>query len=224
VENISEITAGWVDEWQSRSSTEKPEKEIREFISGSIEPGISKPSERSPKPVRKANLRMVSAFLTLSAAAVAGIFLVIRGLSPADPDKLFASSYKPFNVISTTVRGDDQKPRTDYDSAIEKYKDGDYEGAASLFASISMRDTSLISSRFFLGLAETARGNYTGAVTQLSAIASRPGDYKKDALWYLGLAYLKLSDTKEASACFSSLAQSPGFYHGKAERILRRLR
>ena len=211
--DISDITSGWVQEWQNSVHNQESQKEIRDFISGSI-----------GKTKRNTSSRLIITILTLSAAAVAAILLVMRNLTPVDPEQLFKSNYEPMSVISTTVRDALTIPGDNYSIAIDKYRAGEYAEAASLFSSEMNRDTSRIAPRFFMGLSEEAMGNYSQAVILLSDISRRSGEYKKIAQWYLGLTYLKLADKKQAASCFRSLASSPGFYREKSENILRRLK
>jgi tetratricopeptide (TPR) repeat protein len=225
--NIDLITAGWVSEWQERrekSSEDNRVREMRNYISDSLKSEETDSPEKIIESKKPRSLKIAISFLTLSAAAVAGILIAIRTLSPADPGKLFDSNYRPLSVISPAVRSLGSNSGSDYISALEKYKAGDYRSAASLFSAEMKRDTTLISPRFFLGLTEEALGNYSRAANLLSSVTSRAGEYKKDAQWYLGLAYLKLADTKQAESCFNTLAGSPGFYQERAGRLLRRLK
>jgi TolA-binding protein len=222
---IDKLTGSWVSEWQEKSEKrEEGSQEIRKFISGSLkneEIGLHKTPSINKKPLR---LRLVISILTLSAAAVAGILITLRTLAPADQSELFDSYYSPLNILSPVVRGAGTNYDADHISAVEKYKSGDYNAAASLFSAEMTRDPSLIAPRFYLGLTEEALGNYEQAVSLLSGITGRAGEYSKDTQWYLGLAYLKLDEKKNAMACFESLGQSPGFYQERALKLLRFLK
>lgn len=225
---ITEIAAGWVNEWQERDPKDKDENrsvsEIRDFVKSSAQLEGVHPGEGLPVIKKQSKYRTMIGLLTLSAAAVAGVLITLRILLPSDPDRLFNSNYEPLSVISPAVRGSDTGPADNYTSGLEKYKAGDYTGAATLFSAELKKDPSNTASIFFMGLTEEALGNYNQAVILLSEVSGQSSEFKKDAQWYLGLAYLKLHDRKQASSCFSPLAQSPGFYRDKAERILNRMK
>ena len=99
-----------------------------------------------------------------------------------------------------------------YASAIESYKLGDYQRAATGFSEAVLRDSSFISPRFFMGLTYLALENYNQAINLLSGVVNDSGEYGKEARWYLGLAYLKTGNKAKAAECFKLLAQSTGFY------------
>ena len=99
-----------------------------------------------------------------------------------------------------------------YSSAIESYKEGNYQRAAIGFATELQKDPSLSSSKFFLGLSELALNNYSQAANLLSEVADETGEYGSGAKSYLRLFCLKTSDKQKASECFEKLSRKDGFY------------
>ncbi len=61
-------------------------------------------------------------------------------------------------------------------------------------------------------------------VKLLEVISDTPCEYQKEALWYLGLAYLKTGEKEKSARCFSLLVQSSEYYGQRAKIILRRLK
>ena len=108
--------------------------------------------------------------------------------------------------------------------AIGSYKTGDYDRAAREFSETILKDPSVVSPRFLMGLTQLALKNYDQTITLLTGVVSDSGEYAKEARWYLGLTYLKTGDKQKAAECFKYLAQSEGFYRERAENILRRLK
>jgi len=229
---ISELTAEWVKEWHEKrqKGTEKDEKtkEIKDFITSSLEAdnednkpdAVQVAATEISKPSRTSIIRYIS----LSAAAVIAVFLVIRTLFPSsDPDKLYSSLYEPFKIMSPVTRGASSENNT-YSGAVERYKLGQYDIAAMGFADAIRSDTSLFAPRFYLGVTQMALGNLNQAVNILNNISERGGEYSKEAKWYLGLAYIKTGKPEKAKDCFEYLAKSPGFYSERAEKVLRRLK
>ena len=231
--NINKIAEDWVKDWneeKNKSDDSNPEKnEIRNFISESLEsPGTgtdeteSLKEDKEDKKVRKS---LFLRYLLLSAAAVTGVFILIKTLLPSSgPDKLFNLYYKPFDAVSDVIRNPGSNSPDSYQSAIINYRSGDYQSALKDLSDIFNKDTTAIMPRFFLGITHLAMGNYEQAVNYLIYISVTPGDFQKEALWYLGLTYLKTGEIEKSAQCFDLLKQSSLYYKDKAEEILRRLK
>ena len=228
--NVNDISAEWVKEWHEKrqkiGSPDPQTEEIRNFISGSLESEEMEYEEILTGKKKKALSRsLMVRYISLSAAAVFGVFMLVKTLVPSyDADKLFNSYYGPLNAVSPVTRGDNTNESAIYATAIENYKLGDYQTAATGFSSTLLRDSSVVAPRFFMGITQVALGNYDQAIRLLSEVSVRSGEYGKDARWYLGLAYLKNGEKDKASGCFKLLAQSSGYYHERSEKILRRLK
>ncbi len=236
---INELTADWVKEWhenrQKGAAKEEKKKEIRNFITSSLE--TEEPYEnynlktsgrdedeiinkKDKKPVRKLSVKYIS----FSAAAAIALLFVIKSLLPsAGPDKLYDKYYRPFNIVSPVTRNATEGKNL-LGEAINKYKSGDFRSASATFSAIADADTTLVAPRFYFAMSEMAAGKYKEAITLLTSVVAKGGQYSKEADWYLGLAYLKNGDTKKARDCFISLSESPGFYSERSGKLLRRLK
>jgi len=228
--NLNLVTSEWVKEWhakkQKMGTIDPKSEEIRNFITEAI-------NSHEAEQVKiigegnKNNFRqsLFVKYISLSAAALIGAFILIRTLLPSsNPENLFNSYYKPFDAISPVTRSMNNNATDDYTSAVSSYKTGNYQVAAAEFAGVVEKDPSLESARFFLALSQIALENYSQSVNLLSAIANSHGEYGKEARWYLGLSYLKTGNRQKASECFEFLAKSDGFYKDRSEKILRRLK
>lgn len=228
--DVNMATAEWVKDWdkmkQSSGGRDPKTKEIRDFISSSLsqekdELEITRNTKETSGFMRSRIVR----YLCLPVAAVLGIFLLLRTLLPSsDPEKLFKSYYEPFNIVSSVTRNVAVIEPEGYSSGVEQYKLGEYQTAAAGFSIALLKDTSVISPRFFMGITHIGLGNYDEAIKLLKGIAYRSGEYSKEARWYLGLIYLKTGDKEKAAECFEYLAKSSGFYSARSESILRRLK
>lgn len=227
---LNEISAEWVKEWhgkrQRNGGRDPITDEIKNFITSSLNSEESAPAKSLNDGRKKGLSRFLFArYVSLSAAALIGVFILVRTLLPSyNPEKLFNSYYEPFSVISSVTRGTTANEPDSYQAAVESYKTGDYQTAASGFSDAILKDSSVLAPRFLMGLTQLALENYDQAIDHLSLIADRSGEYRKEAGWYLGLACLKTGDKAKAAECFELLAQSPGFYSGRSEKILRRLK
>lgn len=226
--HLDKITVEWVKEWHEKRQSKgfNPDTEkIKDFITSSLNSEESEPAGSLNAENNKGQGRtLVVRYFSLSAAAVIGILIIVRTLLPSyDPDKLFKSYYEPFKAVSGVTRSAASDETNAFSAALEQYRHGDYQTATAGFSSVVLKDTSNIASRFFMGIAQMGSGNYDQAVKLLSSVTGRTGEYHKEAVWYLGLAYLKTGEKEKAAGCFSLLAKSPGFYSGRAGKILRRL-
>jgi hypothetical protein len=238
--DIDGLSAEWVKEWHEKKKRDavrgKKTDEIRDFITSSLEPVMNEPEiklnnkedlsvaeiPQSGKGIRRS---LLFRYISLSAAAVIGVFMLIRTLLPSStPEKLYSTYYKPFNAISSVTRDGAANKPDDYSVAVERYRLGDYRTAAAGFSNVMLVDSSVIAPRFFMGITQIAIGNYNQAVSLLTSVAGRPGEYHKEALWYLGMTYLKTGEKEKALKCFDLLSQSSGSYREPSEAILRRLK
>lgn len=237
--NISEITADWVNEWhknkQLQGSGKNAMEERKQFISSSLSvqdkiesyarTGVLQASEEHPGQIKTAGNRTLRYVYMSVAASVVGAALIISTLMPPPgPDKLFSSYYEPFEAISPIVRDGNNSVGEIYSSAVKYYKAGDFEKAAQQFMESSLKDPSVGSPLFYLGLTDLATGRYDKAIVRLGEAASIPDAYSKEAKWYLGLAYLKNGEISKARDCFSALSATEGYYKDRSDKILRRLK
>jgi len=236
---INELTADWVKEWhenrQQGAVKEEKKREIRNFITSSLEKDEPLPEinltgvkeeaaietkEKDRKTVRRIPLRWIS----YSAAAVLALLFVIKSLLPSTgPEKLYSQYYKPFEIVSPVTRNATEG-KNRLEDAVTMYKNGDYRGAAASFADVIAYDKTLVAPRFYYAMSEMASGENKQAVNILESIAGKGGEFSREAEWYLGLAYIKTGETAKARNCFESLSKSGGYYSDRAEKLLRRLK
>jgi len=227
--NINEISAEWVNNWngkrQGNGNKDWKTKKNRDFITSSLNHDKSISEKRITAERKKGLKRSLPLYFSLSAAAIIIAFVFLNILSPSyNPAKLFNSYYEPLNAVLPFTRSLNADQPDSYASAIEKYKLGDYQSAAIEFSNAMLKDNSAIIPRFYMGITQLELGNVDQAINLLSEVSGSLGEYGKDARWYLGLAYLKTGEKGKASACFEILAQTPGFYQKRADKILRRLK
>jgi TolA-binding protein len=233
--NVNDLTAEWVKEWHENKKKsvagDKKSKERKEFILSSLEPEGTLPEKREAQinQASKSNQRIkriqLIRYISLSVAAVLGIFILVRALLPSyDPEKLYSSYYSPFEMVAPMTRSSGINSADEFSLAVEKYRSGDYISAKASFSGLSSADPSSIATRFMLGLSCLAMNEFDNAVGLLEKIAESTGTYRKEATWYLGLAYLKKGEKEKAAKCFGSLVSSPGYYTDRATELLRHLK
>ena len=228
--NLNRVTSEWVREWQVKkqqvSEPDPKSLEIKNFITGAINSSKAEQAKAANDGLKKRSERITFArYASLSAAALLGVFLLIKTLLPtSDPEKLFNSFYKPFEAVSPVTRSINNGETDRYSSAITSYKNGNYKGAVAGFESVLEQDPSSESARFLLGMSQLSLQNYSQAIELLSTVANGSGEYGKEARWYLGLSYLKTGNKAQAIDCFEYLIKANGFYRARSENILRHLK
>jgi len=227
---LNKLTSEWVMEWHAKKQmtgvSDPKGEEIKNFITGAINSASYEPERIMSAGAKKVSgRRLFARYASLAAAALLGVFILIRTLLPSsDTSKLFNTYYKPFEAVSPVTRSINSNATDNYASAIESYRTGNYQKAAIGFAGLLQEDQFVVSSQFFLGLSQLGINNYDQAINLLAATANNSGEYGKEARWYLGLAYLKTANKQKAAECFEYLASTDGFYRERSEKILRRLK
>jgi hypothetical protein len=218
---LNEETGKWVDEWNAKNHKEDKETNNRRaFISSSL--NLKVPNESLKK--RSSSRNFVIRTAILSAAALIATILIVKTLNTSDsPEKLYQEYYKPFNAYTSTTRNSSISDNS-YSNAVEKYNKGDYIVAASLFSELINDDANNISFRFFGGITQMELSNYHQSIILLNDVVSKDGEFKKEALWYLGLDFIKVGENQKARSCFLELAKSKGYYQSQAQELLNHLK
>jgi TolA-binding protein len=228
--DLDKVTAEWVREWHlKRQISVAPDakgRERKEFITNSLQKTGSVISGKDESVTPETGKRRIFLRHALSAAAaVVAALLIVKTLLPSqNTDALYARNFEAPAAISPVTRGDNSDVSASYLQAIENFNNRNYQAADAGFSLSIQRDNTDNSSLYYMGITQMELGDYDQAVTILENVVSRQGEYLKEATWYLGLAYLKTGNTEKASGCFEMLSSSPGYYHDRAGKLLRRLR
>jgi len=228
--NLDRISSEWVREWhekkQGNGERDARKKEIKEFITSSLnqEESLTSPKKDQGEKTRSGRLVFIR-YISLAAAVVAGAVIIMKVLLPTDdPGRLFNRYYEPIEAISPVTRGTGSNQADTWASTVMNYNEGNYQAASAGFSDLTESDPTSAAPRFFMGMTHLELGEYDKAATLLEAVAEEQGEYSKEARWYLGLAYLKEGNITDATGYFEMLAQSPGYYSERSEKILRCLK
>lgn len=162
-------------------------------------------------------LRIAASILVL--VSVGGYFLL--NSSSASPDDLFNDYYTPYrNVIHPIVRGESSE-NLEF-KAFLNYENKEYSKSLELLDSLYEQSEKshllLYQSNCLLSLNKTEE-----ATILLKEYLLKEDAFKDKAYWYLGLAYLKLNDTKEAKKYFELLQELGSFKKKGTAKILKQL-
>lgn len=227
------ITAEWVRDWHERKRREQEggqsekDKEITDFVIDSVHKagGAGEPDEVAL--IKKDHRRVTAGFRWTAIAAAAALiaFFLIRFFYPADdPERLFSKYYEPYFAVPVITRSSVQLYDKDLGSALENYRNRNYRMAAVEFSKALLTSPVPDMPEFYLGITLIELNEYERAFMILDALSSKPGDFLKDAQWYLGLLSVRTGKTDKARECFESLAGDSGFYSLRAQKILRLLK
>ncbi len=235
--DISDISADWVREWHKKKQMQAipsaAEADRKNFIASSLNsslpsdnPEIKVNPEKTITSVTvKKSGKKLWRYSTLAAAAFLGIFITLKTLIPADSEKIYQSFYDPYPAVSPVTRGiNDIGPAKDYRDALENYRNGNFIEAESGFRAALISFPPGNDATFYLGLSQMETAKLDEAIINLSSVTDTPGNFAKEARWYLGLAYLKKGDRIKAKECFKVLSSTEGYYSDPSGKILRRLK
>jgi TolA-binding protein len=220
-QKVNEVTKKWVEDWNSKNQKVDTESlNRRDFITSSLE--VANQTTVTDKTRWNKNYWIgIAGFV---AAATIALFVFLKVVySSSNSDELFQEFYKPLNAYSNTTRNSSSSLDI-FSNAIDLYKQGKYKTASALFSELLIKEPNLISVRFFSGITFLELNDYQQAIPMLNDVVISNGEYKKEALWYLGLIYLKTKDIEKASSCFTELAKTKGYYQAQAQELLDHLR
>ncbi len=227
---LDEISSEWVKDWhEKKQSGGKPDavkEEIREYITSALSHD-EEVGEPEPEIIRKKGIvrPLVIRYTSVAAAVITGTIIIFTTLLPGnDPGKIFHRYYEPVQAVSPVTRSVTTNLTDTWTAAVMDYNNGDYEAAKIEFSELSNLDPLSAAPRFYLGVTLLGLEDYSQAASLLSGVTEEQAEFAKEARWYLGMVYLQQGNVKAASECFEILAQSPGYYSERAEKILRRLR
>jgi tetratricopeptide (TPR) repeat protein len=108
--------------------------------------------------------------------------------------------------------------------AIEAYTEADYARAARIFGEYLKNKPENVTANFYAGVAFLMNGQPGKAIQHLTKVhqnCQKP--FAEPAVWYLGLAHLKMKNFMAARKIFEQIRAGNGEYQSKCEAILREL-
>ncbi len=151
-----------------------------------------------------------------SVALLVAIFLFNSG--PATTDELYAEHLSAYELPDVS-RDDSDDPWADFTLY---YLDGDHSKALHALEIIPEGDTPKYLIELYRGIClQLKEDPYPlGAVEALGRTLASDNDFHDVALWYLGLAHMKLGDTVEAKRNFKKLVKMKGYRYREAEDLI----
>ena len=154
----------------------------------------------------------------------AGIFLPF---SQESSQELYANYFEPYpNVFEPSLRGASSLRGTVAASqrleAFQTYEEGDYEKAASLFASL-LKENKEPGILLLLGNSNLALGKTAEAKENFKDLITSYDELDIQAKWFLSLCYLKEGQTLQARDLLKELGSTEISYATKAKELLKKV-
>lgn len=145
---------------------------------------INKENEKPSSKVISLNFRKI---------AVAAVIIIAAGsfwfLNQNSNNKLYANYFTPDPGLATTMS---ETSNFEFYDAMVNYKQGDYKTAISKWEELYNIKPKNDTLNYFLGVAQMANKNEDKAISYLEKVTSlSDSNFKNEAYYYLGLAYLK---------------------------------
>lgn len=176
-------------------------------------------------PEQPSRVKKVVSFYKKYAAVAAVLLVVSMGISaifffpgPSN-DQLFEQYYQPYSFKA--------KNSASFHDFQKRYVSGDFQLAKEMLHTYEAQNHYERQLKYFYtGLAEMETGNVRAAADYFDLVQStQPDTYIKDeALWYQGLAYLKLNKESQAYSCFKSIKNKDIRNRNKARKIIWKMR
>lgn len=180
-----------------------------------------KSAEVKTTPTSSRNLFPWIAAAVLIAALIALLFWKNNTSTPAQPDELYASYFKAYELqLAQRNQGDEQLLQLE-----QLYNDKQYEKAFPIFNSLINTNNPPSQLQLGAGISKLGLQQPAEALPYFEAIIkSNDLLYKDHATWYAALAYIKTKDLAKAKQLLTSLAKNKSAdHHKEAVELLTKL-
>lgn len=180
-------------------------------------------------------MKRIISIAAIFIVVAAGVWYFLQNKSDVDPGAVFARNYQPQqdvqrarSIIATLESYGRAGAMTDSDSlrqALQLYEAGNFDEALALLKSLQQSHPENDTVQYYLGVIYMSRGLYAKAIEILLPLSESASALKNDALWNLGLCYLKTeSGVDEAREAFTKLSQNNDYPdHRSAKAVLEQL-
>jgi len=194
-------------------------KEVNEFRDKLVRIGMQSENKREPFRLKPAALY---SFLLFVVIATVSSYFIFR--TTYSNEEIFAQYYEHYTAGSVT-RGLENGTDDVFQLALKKYNNAQYKEAIKLFRQISDTSKLFISCEFFNGISYMELKNYKEAIHCFKpVIKDANGFYYNDAVWYMGLCYIKSDEMNEAVKQFRILQKNESNYQKRAGEIIEKIK
>ncbi|HOI31705.1 MAG: tetratricopeptide repeat protein [Bacteroidales bacterium] len=149
----------------------------------------------------------------IAAASIAALLILVISISilstrhkPTGNEELFALYFKPEQLMQIS-----RSAGQPFAKAVRLFQQADYAAAAASFNQLLKQDTANYRLMLYSGLAETAAGNYEGAIIVYQDILKADANlYSGYARWFLALVHIRTGQTDTAIEELGYIAHTKG--------------
>ncbi len=183
------------EEEMSRDALLRREVELQRKLIAAVETGVLPMPQKQPSSAAQPAARSGrSRFVWYAAAAVVAVFVaslwLFRGQQPAS-QQLFATYFQPDPGLP--VHMSSTSAYTFYDGMVS-YKEGDYMRAVLQWEQVASEQGYSDTLHYYIGVAMLNNNEPKVAQRHLTAVAETEGAFRRKAIWYLALCYLRTGD------------------------------
>lgn len=171
--------------------------------------------------MKKKNLLIVVAIM--AAGAIAAYLLLQK---EPDYNKIASDYFAPYpNELAMSSRSDEADSTDDPNlgKLMAMYEAKRYDEALTGFNAYLEEKPDRYELKFYRGIINLKNEKSALAVADFMDVLKNGRSFKDQSEWYLGLAYLKNNQKKEAADLFNKIAASNSAYNEKADEILNKI-
>ena len=174
-------------------------------------------------PVRRlVPYRWMAAVAAVLVLLVAGVWFSKNNSSLTEHEQLFATHFEIYrNPI--LIRSGENNSEKNWSAAVHAYAKGEYQRAAGLFQT-SLNDSLTIDylAHFYRGvsLLSQPRPDAETAILEFNEVINVDNDYRLQAMWYQGLAFVYLNKKTEAKNIFENIKKTGGYKEKELQDLL----
>lgn len=167
--------------------------------------------------VARANWKV---YYSMAAILIVGIFTVFYAfLRRPVHETLFRQYYQPYPNTIPLVRSQTQIGKLEL--AMMEYEAEHYQTSLNILQEIIREEPGNITAHFYAGISNLCLDKPLPAIILLQKVLdAERGDFSDHARWYLGLAYLRSKDKKQASSIFRDIVAEDGIHKKQSEELL----
>jgi tetratricopeptide (TPR) repeat protein len=185
------------------------------FIVKSLEKEIH--NRLSSGRVKKYNLIKYYSIAAILLIAVLSSLYLFNKKSPSE--EIFAEYFKPYPNTIPLLRGN--KAIAELQEAMMEYEHENYDPALKILQKILDAKPEFMVAHFYSGISNLCLDKPQQAIIHFKiVIEDRNNDFKEQAEWYLGLAFIKNNDIKSSKLSFQEIINKDGIYKEKSVQIL----
>jgi len=149
-----------------------------------------------------------------------GVYQFIKPQNSFTGTEVYNTYFEAYSKPSS-IRDSENSKQINWEKAASFYSNKEFEKAILFFNKTGAEVPDYLSS-FYTGISLLSKEtpNYQEAIEHFELVINSDNDYIQQALWYKGLALLKLDKKEEAMKIFNAIVDTKGFNYLRAEQII----